>query len=88
MRVWDTEGRLLTTPVSVNISDAFDDRYVRKDVSSEVAAGVIITFADSDANMRIKNGKIQLKADDGLWYYVNIAQFQGQLDIQPSAIGE
>ncbi len=88
MRVWDTEGRLLVTPVTVNISDVFDDRYIRKDASTTVSAGVIITFADSDANIRIKNGKLQVKAADGFWYYVNLAAFQGQLDLQPSATGE
>jgi hypothetical protein len=58
---------------------ALDLRYVRRDVTSDIEAGVTITFKDVGTNIRIKNGKFQIKdeAGTGLWYPLRLITDQG-----------
>ena len=71
MKVWDSQGRLKIAfdPALVTFSFVADDRYIRRDASTIVNAGIEITFSDAGSNIKIKNGRLCIKDDtDGLWY--------------------
>lgn len=50
-----------------------DLQYIKRDGNTSVEAAVQITFEDTDANIKIQNGKIYLKTDvDSVWSQLKI----------------
>ena len=63
------------------ISQAEGDlRYIRKNGSSFVESGYTIYFADAGSNIRIKNGKLQIRNDqDQSWYSLGCKNIDGDV---------
>lgn len=63
--------------------------FIRRDTTTQVAAGVTIYFADANANIRIKNGQIQIKdATNGLYHSLEALTDSGGVTLRLNQIGE
>lgn len=66
-----------------------DDRYLRRDSSTQMSAGLTIYFMDGGANIRIKNGKLQIKNDStGYWHDLGCKDVAGVASTYVSDTGE
>jgi hypothetical protein len=64
-------------PGGITLGDAITT-FIRKDANTFVESGVIIYFMDAGSNMRIKDGKIQIRNDtDQAWYYIGCVNVNG-----------
>lgn len=57
-----------------------DSRYIRKDSSTFITSNITIYFMDSSSNLRIKNGKLQIRNDqDQAWYSLGCKNIDGDV---------